>query len=129
MAAKSGSAEARRDAIRQIIAQFGSAAAWSAPPPNEVMSPGDMIGLLGMLGDADAVFAQANAYLKRDTYADSSFLFWPNLAELRRDPRFMKLAAQIGLIDYWRSSGNWPDFCTEPGLPYNCQKEANRIKP
>jgi hypothetical protein len=43
---------------------------------------------------------------------------------MRRDPRFMSLAAKLGLVDYWRSSGKWPDFCSEPGLPYDCKAEA-----
>ena len=96
-------------------------------PPNEVMTPGGAIAMLAILGDKDAAFAQAKTYLKRDSYADSSFLFWPNLAEFRRDPRFMPLAVQVGLVDYWRSSGNWPDFCTGQTLPYNCQTEANKL--
>ena len=41
----------------------------------------------------------------------------------------MQLAARLGMVDYWRSSGHWPDFCADPTLPYNCQTEANRIKP
>ncbi|HEY5085153.1 MAG TPA: hypothetical protein VII48_11550, partial [Rhizomicrobium sp.] len=90
--------------------------------------PGDAIGMLAILGDKDTAFAQAKAYLKRDSYADSSFLFWPNLSEFRRDPRFMPLAVQVGLVDYWRVSGKWPDFCSDPGLPYNCRAEADRLR-
>jgi hypothetical protein len=61
------------------------------------------------------------------TDADSAFLFYPLTAPLRRDRRFMQLAARIGLVDYWRSTGKWPDFCSEPGLPYNCQAEAKAL--
>jgi hypothetical protein len=129
MAAKSGNPGSKRDAVRQIVAQLDPAALWTAVLPNEVMSPGGSVGLVAMLGDRDAAFAQAKTYLKRDSYADSSFLFWPKLAEFRRDPRFMALAAEIGLVDYWRNSGNWPDFCADTGLPYNCRTEADRIKP
>jgi hypothetical protein len=96
-------------------------------PPNEVMTPGNAIAMLAILCDTDAAFAQAKVYLKRDSYADSSFLFWPNLAEFRRDPRFMPLAAQIGLVDYWRSSGNWPDFCNDKNSPYDCRAAASRL--
>jgi tetratricopeptide (TPR) repeat protein len=46
---------------------------------------------------------------------------------LRRDPRFMALAAKLGLVAYWRASGKWPDFCSEPGLPYDCRQEAARL--
>jgi hypothetical protein len=48
-------------------------------------------------------------------------------APLRRDPRFLQLAARIGLVDYWRNSGKWPDFCSDPKLPYNCQAQARAL--
>jgi hypothetical protein len=41
----------------------------------------------------------------------------------------MRLAARLGLVDYWRSSGHWPDFCADPGLPYDCKAEAARLRP
>jgi hypothetical protein len=54
-------------------------------------------------------------------------LFTPKATALRRDPRFMSLANRLGLVDYWRTSGHWPDFCSEPSLPYNCKAEAARL--
>jgi hypothetical protein len=36
---------------------------------------------------------------------------------MRRDPRFFGLAKRIGLLDYWRSTGRWPDFCAGPDAP------------
>jgi hypothetical protein len=45
---------------------------------------------------------------------------------MRRDPRFMPLAARFGLPQYWLASGEWPDFCSEPGLPYDCKAEAGK---
>jgi TolB-like protein len=129
-AAKSGDPGAKRSAVRDFVVQLDPALPWAskaAMPPNEVMTPGGVIAMLAILGDKDAAFAQAKAYLKRDSYADSAFLFWPNLAEFRRDPRFMPLATQIGLVDYWRSSGNWPDFCGDKSLPYDCRGEASRL--
>lgn len=54
-------------------------------------------------------------------------LFRPPLADLRADRRFMQVAAHLGLLDYWRRSGDWPDFCTDPDLPYDCKKEAARL--
>jgi tetratricopeptide (TPR) repeat protein len=50
--------------------------------------------------------------------------FRPQLREFRRDPRFMQLVARSPLLRYWRTSGKWPDFCKEPDLPYDCEKEA-----
>jgi hypothetical protein len=54
-------------------------------------------------------------------------LFSPDTAPLRRDPRFMRTAAKLGLVDYWRSSGHWPDFCSQPGMPYDCKAEAAKL--
>jgi hypothetical protein len=52
--------------------------------------------------------------------------FRVNMRAVRRDPRFMKAMARMGLASYWKRSGNWPDFCFEPALPYDCRKEAAR---
>jgi hypothetical protein len=38
----------------------------------------------------------------------------------------MDLAARLGLAAYWRASGRWPEFCADPGLPYDCKAEAQR---
>lgn len=53
--------------------------------------------------------------------------FRPALRKFRSDPRFMRVAARFGLIRYWRESGRWPDFCFEPGLPYDCKRLASRL--
>lgn len=39
-------------------------------------------------------------------------------------PRFMPLAARIGLVRIWRLTGRWPDFCTAPDAPYDCKSRA-----
>ena len=54
--------------------------------------------------------------------------FRPALHDFRRDPRFMQLAAHTPLLRYWRTTGNWPDFCSEPDLPYDCKKEAAKYR-
>jgi hypothetical protein len=54
-------------------------------------------------------------------------LFRPTLATFRRDPRFMVIVDRAGLLDYWRSSGRWPDFCFEPDFPYDCKKEVAKL--
>jgi hypothetical protein len=43
----------------------------------------------------------------------------------------MPLAAKIGLVDYWEQSGKWPDFCAEPGLPYDLPRgrQGNSSRP
>ena len=54
-------------------------------------------------------------------------LFRPTLGKMRQNPRFLRVAARFGLLDYWRKSGHWPDFCKEPGLPYDCEAELAKL--
>jgi adenylate cyclase len=80
---------------------------------------------LASLGLVDDAFAMADGMSKAKPDSNTyGVLFYPNTAAMRRDPRFMPLAARLGLVDYWRSTGKWPDFCAEPGLPYDCKAEA-----
>ncbi len=84
---------------------------------------------LALLGFIDDAFSVALHDMRIDaTQEDSAgFLFDPEVAPLLRDPRFMTLAARFGLVDYWRRTGRWPDFCLKPGLPYNCAQEAAKL--
>lgn len=54
-------------------------------------------------------------------------LFWPDAAELRRDPRFIAKMAKVGLVEKWRARGRWPDFCSDRKLPYDCRDELRRL--
>ncbi len=58
----------------------------------------------------------------------NAFMFGPLTRNMRRDPRFMQPAARLGLVDYWRTSGHWPDHCAEPGWPYDCKAVAATLK-
>jgi hypothetical protein len=55
--------------------------------------------------------------------------FRPAARELWRKPEALRYAERVGLLQYWQSSGNWPDFCYESGLPYDCKKEAAKLSP
>jgi len=35
------------------------------------------------------------------------------LNEVRRRPEFADFVRRLGLVDYWRASGDWGDFCQE----------------
>jgi hypothetical protein len=52
--------------------------------------------------------------------------FRPEFESMRDEPRFMALAAQYGLVRYWRWSGHWPDFCD--GVRYDCKTEAAKYE-
>jgi tetratricopeptide (TPR) repeat protein len=54
--------------------------------------------------------------------------FRPELHEFRKEPRFFIILKRAGLVDYWQKSGKWPDFCFETDMPYDCKKEAAKLK-
>jgi tetratricopeptide (TPR) repeat protein len=58
----------------------------------------------------------------------SGVLFRPAFHAFWRDPRSMQIAARFGFVDYWRSSGHWPDFCSWPDLPYDCKAQASKLR-
>jgi tetratricopeptide (TPR) repeat protein len=76
------------------------------------------------IGDIDSAFALADAHffdhgrfalpsprpIGKLTRRDTSFLFRPTVAGLRRDPRFQATLERIGLERYWRQTGTAPDY-------------------
>jgi hypothetical protein len=54
-------------------------------------------------------------------------LFRPVLKRFRGNPRFLRVAKRFGLLEYWQSSGHWPDFCLEADLGYDCKTEAAKL--
>lgn len=85
------------------------------------------------LGDLDTAFAMADAYLLRrgplvggllrsgpdqlavtdGRWRMTMMLFIPATAPMRADARFLPLCQEMGMADYWRSSGTRPDFLLE----------------
>jgi hypothetical protein len=59
---------------------------------------------------------------------DIPYLFLSATRPLRTDLRFMRVAIRLGLVAYWRDTGQWADFCREPTLPYNCQAEVKKLE-
>ena len=47
---------------------------------------------------------------------------------LIRDRRFWPFVARLGLVDYWLDSNQWPDFCAEPDLPFDCKEQARKAR-
>jgi tetratricopeptide (TPR) repeat protein len=112
-ALQSGDAGARNAVRESLIASSAS-------------DPQQAISRLSLLGFDDDAFAVGARYSPGPSDGPS-FLFQPETAGLRRDPRFMQLAARFKLIDYWRRTGHWPDFCRDPRLPYVCTEEAAKL--
>jgi len=42
-------------------------------------------------------------------------IWWPLYQDMRRLPGFKDLARKTGLLDYWRETGNWGQFCRPLG--------------
>ena len=83
---------------------------------------------LGPLNRVDQLYQFLDQWpMEQDLQGSTQVLFRPWLANVRRDPRFMRLAQRLGLLDYWEKSGHWPDFCAEPDMPYDCKKEAAKL--
>jgi TolB-like protein len=93
---------------------------------------GDAVAALSVLDNVDGAIREGDRIFTPAATQEPALvpsidtrpLFAPFTASLRRDPRFIELAARLGLVDYWKSSGHWPDFCSDPGLPYDCKTEA-----
>ena len=98
------------------------------------MNPSQKRFLIEALPDLDRVDDLFNLLVSwptdRSLTESTELLFSPWTTQLRRDPRFMDYAGRVRLADYWRSTGDWPDFCSEPDMPYDCKAEAaKRVQP
>jgi tetratricopeptide (TPR) repeat protein len=105
--------------------------AWISLAKTHKMEPGHRYFLLQALGPlkrVDQLYEFLDQWpMEHDLAGVTYVLFRPWTANVRRDPRFMRLAQRVGLLDYWRKSGSWPDFCAEPDMPYDCKKEAAKL--
>ena len=54
-------------------------------------------------------------------------LFISTFPEFRRDPRFVKLCARLGLVDYWLSTQHWPDCVDEVAPYYDFKAECAKV--
>jgi tetratricopeptide (TPR) repeat protein len=73
------------------------------------------------LGDADGALENLKLYYDAPEWRSRTILFDPEMRRLRADPRFWELAVKLGLVDYWTSTDNWPDFCADPQYPVDCK--------
>lgn len=91
---------------------------------------GQIVQTLGQFGKKDEVLDILVHYNGGEGagYA-AEVLFRPALHDVWHDPRSIAAAARLRLLRYWETSGKWPDFCSDPKLPYNCKKEAAKLPP
>ncbi len=97
-----------------------------------LQDPRDIQGLmqtLGQFGRKDEAIDELLHYRRPDAVGyNSETFFRPAMREIWRDPRSIAAAAHAGLLRYWVKSSKWPDFCSDPTLPYNCETEAAKYR-
>jgi len=65
-------------------------------------------------GDNDFALKEFKEAIKSKTFLN--FFIWnPPLTEMRRLPGFKDLVRDLKLVDYWRATGNWGEFCRPVG--------------
>jgi TolB-like protein len=92
------------------------------PTFQDASNMGGIASFAGLFGDADTALAA----LRRE-YVDlggnnAGTIWYPLYKSMRQDPRFKLLLRDLGLVDYWRKSGNWGDYCKPRGPDdFECQ--------
>ena len=79
--------------------------------------------MLAALDDLDAAFDEAAKFQSGERFNGVS-LFYPEMLAFQHDPRFMPLAARLGLAEFWTKMAVWSDFCAEHDTPYDCKAAA-----
>jgi TolB-like protein len=73
---------------------------------------------LGPAGTADDIMGP-------DGYR-TSLLFQAGMPEIRNDPRFVRLCARLGLVEFWFATGKWPDCVDE--VPYDFKSACEKAR-
>jgi TolB-like protein/tetratricopeptide (TPR) repeat protein len=66
-------------------------------------------------GDRDLALSAYRRALVELHSQDTPVLWQPSETGLRSDPRFKEILRDLGLVDYFRTSGKWGDFCKPLG--------------
>jgi tetratricopeptide (TPR) repeat protein len=115
---------ARLDPTAENIERAAAQARALLARSGDVTTYGQVMAALGREEEMFATIATMNDPLPQDS---TWVYFTPGLGTFRADPRFIPVARRLGLADYWSASGKWPDFCFEPGLPYDCKSEVAKL--
>ena len=56
----------------------------------------------------------------------TALMFQASMPELRNDPRFVRLCARLGLVEFWLATDKWPDCATE--VPYDFKRACAEVR-
>jgi len=88
----------------------------------------DLAQLLAQFGRENEAYELIMGWQRTDQAgAMTGMLFRPTMRKFRSHPRFIRVAAHLGLLAHWRNSGKWPDFCSESDPGYDCAAEAAKL--
>ena len=73
---------------------------------------------LGPRGSVDDVIGP-------DAYR-TGMLFWKGMPKIRNDPRFVRLCARLGLVEFWLATQKWPDCADE--VPYDFKAACEQAR-
>ena len=98
--------EAARVAIREALKD----------PSNQDTTRLAVVGIYAdHFGDKDVALVAFRRSMVELPSGDLTSLWSPYETGLRADPRFKDILRDLGLVDYFRKSGNWGDFCKPLG--------------
>lgn len=78
-------------------------------------------------GDRRSALAWLAQAPVEDAHQQWSTLFLPVHTGLRAEPEFFGKMAKLGLVRWWVARRQWPDFCSQPNLKYDCTTEARKL--
>ena len=107
-AVKSGNAGAKAQAVQALLA---------LPEEQQNDAVARLLGDLGATHDAFRIASR----LAAEAFHGPSLLWYPSLRGALRDPGFPALAAQLGLMKYWKATHTRPDACNDKSPPPFCR--------
>ncbi|MEA3059277.1 MAG: hypothetical protein QOE50_689, partial [Sphingomonadales bacterium] len=87
----------------------------------------NLVQTLSILDREDELLALLMSVPVNDATYVTDVTFRPAARELWHNPKSIAYAKRVGLLQYWQSSGEWPSFCRDADLPYDCKKEAAKL--
>jgi hypothetical protein len=74
-------------------------------------------------GDPEFALQLLQGISRQEQGIELGITIWrPVLRNARTLPAYKDLVREIGLVDYWRATGNWGDFCRPLGEDdFECQ--------